>query len=91
MALRLGRYFWKLFLANAAVMALVLTVSVWVIIVQFDRFYQAELSDHLAAQAAALDIIAHDIFDVDHARDLEELANQFSSRELNLVRVTLVL
>jgi len=91
MTLRLGRYFWKLFIANAIVMALVLSVGVWVLIVQFDRFYQTELTDHLAGQAAALEVAVRDRFDADHARELESLAREVSSPKLEGVRVTFVL
>ncbi len=91
MALRLGRYFWKLFLANALVMAVVLAVSVWVIVSQLDQFRQEELSRHLFAQASALEVAVRDRFDLARAADLNALAKQVGSTEHEGVRVTFVL
>ncbi len=91
MAPRLGRYFWKLFLANAVVMAVVLACSVWVVVAQLDRFRQEELSHHLAAQASALEVAVRDRFDPAHAGELNALAQQVGSTELEGVRVTFVL
>ncbi len=91
MDLRLGRYFWKLFLANAVVMVLVLAGCVWVIISQLDRFREEELSRHLLAQASALEVAVRDRFDPMHAAELNALAEQVGSTELEGVRVTFVL
>ncbi len=91
MPLRLGRYFWKLFLANAVVMALVLGGCVCVIVSQLDRFRQEELSNHLSAQASALEVAVRDRFDPQHAAQLNALAQQVGSTELEGVRVTFVL
>lgn len=91
MVLRLGRYFWKLFLANAMVMAVVLVGCVWVIVSQLDQFRQEELSNHLSAQASALEVAVRDRFDAVHADELNALAQQVGSTELEGVRVTFVL
>jgi len=88
--LRLGRFFWKLFVANAVVMALVLLVGMWVITAQFNRFYQAELTDHLTAQAAALEVVVRDHFDPRFAGELEALAKEVTSPRLEGMRVTFV-
>lgn len=91
MRLRLGRYFWKLFLANAAVMAVVLTGCAWMIVSQLDQFRQEELSQHLAAQAAALEVAVRDRFDTAHADELNTVAQQIGSARVEGVRVTFVL
>lgn len=91
MAVRLGRYFWKLFLVNAALMALVLAGCVWVIMSQFDRFHEEELSRHLRGQAVALEVAVRDRFDRAHAEELNALANQVGSTEVDGIRVTFVL
>lgn len=91
MAPRPGRYFWKLFLANAVVMALVLAGCVWVIVSQLDRLRQEELTDHLLAQASALNVAVRDRFAPAHAGALNALAQQVGSKGLDGVRVTFVL
>lgn len=91
MALPLGRYFWKLFIANAVLMALVLTVSVRVIMSQFDTFYQHELSSHLAAHAAALRVAVRDKFDAAHIDELARVARDVVAPELEGLRVSFVL
>ncbi|MFQ5590900.1 MAG: ATP-binding protein [Phycisphaerae bacterium] len=88
---KLGRYFWKLFLINAIIMALILAACVCVILGQFDRFYEKELSRHLAARAAALEIAARHRFDEAHAAELASLADAVGSTEMEGVRVTFVL
>ncbi len=91
MPLRLGRYFWKLFLANAVVMGIVLAGCVWIIVSELDQFRQEELSNHLSAQASALEVAVRDRFDPAHAEELNALAQQVGSTELEGVRVTFVL
>ena len=91
MVLRLGRYFWKLFLVNAALMALVIAGCIWVIVSQLDALRQEELSRHLLAQASALEVAVRDRFDPAHSAELNALAQQVGSTELEGVRVTFVL
>ncbi|MFQ5461486.1 MAG: ATP-binding protein [Phycisphaerae bacterium] len=91
MPLRLGRYFWKLFLANAVVMAVVLAGSIWVIVSQLDRFREKELSSHLLSQASTLEVAVRDRFDSAHAEELKALAEQVGTMELEGIRVTFVL
>jgi len=91
MAFPLGRYFWKLFLANAVLMAMVLTVSIRVIMSQFDAFHQRELATHLAAHAAALRVAVRERFDADHAEELTRIAKEVVAPDLKGLRVTFVL
>jgi len=91
MALRIGRYFWKLFIANAVVMAVVLGGCVWGIVWQLDQLRQEELSNHLTAQASALEVAVRNRFDAAHGEELNALAQQVGSTELDGVRVTFVL
>ncbi len=91
MTLPLGRYFWKLFLANAMAMALVLAGFTWVIVSQLDRFRQEEVSRHLLAQASVLEVTVRDRFDLAHADELNVVAQQVGSTELGGVRITFVL
>jgi len=90
MIARLGRYFWKLFLVNAALMAVVLAGCVWVIMWQFDRFHEIELSRYLFAQATTLEIAVQDRFDHEHVNELNALAEKIGTRELDDIRVTFV-
>jgi two-component system phosphate regulon sensor histidine kinase PhoR len=91
MAFRPGRYFWKLFIVNAAVMALILIGSVWVIVSQLDWLREEELSEHLVAQAAALEVAVRDRFDPAHAHELNSIAREVGSADGEGVRVTFVL
>ena len=87
----MGRFFWKLFLINAALMALVLVVCVWLVIGQFDRFHDEELTEHLRALAAVIEASVGDRFDAAHADELNALAREIGSVEQGGTRVTFVL
>ncbi|MFQ5414828.1 MAG: ATP-binding protein [Phycisphaerae bacterium] len=91
MTLQLGRYFWKLFLVNAALMAGVLAGCVWVIMLQFDRIQEEELSRHLLAEAGAIEVAVRNRFERSHADELNALANHVGSAGLDGVRITFVL
>jgi len=91
MTLRPGRYFWKLFVANAVVMGLVLVASVWFIIAQLDRLRQEENSSHLFAQASALEVAVRDRFDRENAAQLNSIARRVGSTERQGVRITFIL
>ena len=48
------RFFWKLFLGNAALLVLALLISVSLIVREFDRFHHENVTRLLQAHAAAL-------------------------------------
>ena len=85
-----GRYFWKLFLGNAALMALALGACVWVTLGQFSRFQDEDLTAHLKSVAAALDPTVRDRLDAAHAVELHALAKAVGTSEAQGVRITIV-
>ncbi len=89
--IRRGQFFWKLFLVNAAVMGLVLTACVWIILAEFDRFHQQQVSRQLRAHASALLVTVRDRFEVAYAAELDGMAKRFGTRDVDDMRVTLVL
>ncbi len=88
--MRPGPFFWKLFLANAALVGLVLGVAVWFIVAEFDRFHESELTAHLRTLATSLEPGVRDRFDVPHRNELDALVKEIGAREAAAVRITLV-
>jgi len=91
MLLRPGRYFWKLFIINGAVVAVILAPCLWVVMEQFRRFREEAISRHLLAQATVLKVAVGGRFARDYARELNELARQVGSAGHEDARVTFIL
>ncbi len=90
MKLKLGRYFWKIFLVNASLIAVVLSGCIWIIVGQLDRYHAAGQSQNLLAQATTLKIAVQDIFHQDHAHTLHTLARKVGAGQAESLRVTFV-
>jgi len=74
-----GRFFWKLFLGNATLMALVLASAVWAILHQFERFREDDLVEQLVVQAAALVPAVHEHLSAARGEELDELVKHIST------------
>lgn len=85
-----GRFFWKLFLGNAALMVVLLGTCVWFMLVEFERFHGEILRSHLQVQAAVLEAVVRDRFDTSHQDELARLARQFSEFAPEHLRITFI-
>lgn len=85
-----GRFFWKLFLGNAALMVLLLVGSVWLILAEFDRLHLEDLTASLLRQASAMKPLLADRFDDAHRSELDEIVKSAGSDGDIGPRVTLV-
>ena len=72
--MRPGRFFWKLFLGNALLMAIVLIVSIWMIADELDSAYVQDLTRQLTAQAELIRNEVKDRFDAGHTEELNKIA-----------------
>ncbi|MEP0842680.1 MAG: HAMP domain-containing protein, partial [Phycisphaerae bacterium] len=85
-----GRLFWKLFLGNVALLALVLSTCLWLIGREVSRLQDRELSLRLLNQAHAYRELVQDRFDAAHGRELDALVKRIS-RDLTVpTRITLI-
>lgn len=85
-----GRFFWKVFLINAAVMATVLGLCTLVILHEFDRFQAHELFERLAAQARTLAAAIDARLDSAHADELQKLVRSIGVYPEGGVRITIM-
>lgn len=85
-----NKLFWKLFLGNAVLMAIMLGICAWLITDQVDRFYRDELSMSLHSQAESLRQLLTDKFDPSHAAYLQRAAHQIGRDDPAGVRITLI-
>ncbi len=83
-----GKFFWKLFLSNAVLLAVVVSASVWIIHGRYQAIYAAEVTDNLRAIAEALREIAGDRAFTENAVDLDRLAKGVGSAGSRGIRVT---
>lgn len=88
--MRPGRFFWKLFLGNAFLVAFGLTISVWLIVGDVESGYRNDLTKHLLAEALTLRRQVRDDLARDDRAQLQLLADDVSSVEGLDVRVTVV-
>jgi len=66
-----GKFFWKLFVGNAALLVLVVATCFWLLLDEFDRFYAEELTRHLTAQGQSL------------IREIEPRLDRLTEKELD--------
>ena len=85
-----GKFFWKLFLSNAALLAVVVGASVWIIHARYQAIYAAELTDNLRAVAEALRQVAGDRSLAEDAGNLDRLAKGVGSAGSRGIRITFV-
>jgi two-component system, OmpR family, phosphate regulon sensor histidine kinase PhoR len=86
-----GRLFWKLFLGNVLLLAVMLGTCVWLIAREVERFQDQELTRSLQVQATALREVVADRFDETHAAELDGLVKRIGQGEHQYLRVTLIL
>lgn len=87
--MRLGRFFWKLFLGNAALLALVMVAGLWLAVREIDRYRSQELTPYLRAQAAILAPLLETDLKAGGPQ-LDAVAKQLSSPGPSDVRVTVI-
>jgi len=85
-----GRFFWKVFLVNALVLATVLAVSVIVILHESERFQQAELTERLTAQANTLRVSVESRWSREHLDELRRIVQAAGTQPDRGVRITLI-
>ncbi|MBN1511184.1 MAG: HAMP domain-containing protein [Phycisphaerae bacterium] len=85
-----GKFFWKLFLSNAALLAVVVGASVWIIHGRYQAIYTAELTDNLRAIAEALRQGMADRSLAEDTDRLDRLAKGVGFAGSRGIRVTLV-
>ncbi len=88
--LRPGRFFWKLFLGNALLMAVVLGTAVWMIVGTVERAYRTDLTWRLRSQAAMVRQMVRGKLDTAHAAELQRLAAAFGDVKEADLRLTLI-
>lgn len=86
----LSRFFWKLFLGNALLFALIFASSVWLIVHEVDLSYRQDLSRRLRAQAVTIREALKDNFDADHSYRMQSLAAELGAIQSADIRLTIV-
>ncbi len=85
-----GRFFWKLFLGNALLMALLLGTSVWLIVAEVENAYRRNLTQRLLAQAVTIRHEVRNLFDARHRDELQRVAVELGAIKEADIRVTIV-
>lgn len=85
-----GRFFWKLFLGNALLMATVLGASTWLIVWEVEKASREQLTQRLLAQAVTIRHEVARFFDRDYLVDLQATAQELGREALADIRVTMV-
>ena len=88
--MKLGRFFWKVFLGNAALLALVMVAGVWVAIRELDRFHSEELTPYLRGQAAMMRMSWERALRESGGEPLDVLAKELAAPNADDVRVTVI-
>ncbi len=84
------RYFWKLFGGNAILLGLVLGVSLFLILKEFDAFHRRELTTHLKTLAASLEPTVTRKLDGNHANEIQQLVSEIGTTESQGIRITVI-
>lgn len=87
--MKLGRFFWNLFLGNAALLGLVMLAGLWLAVREIDRFHSRELTPYLRGQALILAPLLESDLKAGGPQ-LDALAKQLSSPASGDVRVTVI-
>lgn len=85
-----GRFFWRLFLGNAAVLVVVMSACLWAIMAQLDRYRADELTSFLRSQATALRGVLESQWEVAEAARLDHIVKDLSRGDAEKFRVTLI-
>jgi len=83
-----GRLFWKLFLGNAALMAVVLTTCVWLLLGEFSRFHSDELAPYLKGLASTAGPLVESRLRASNGSELQALAKELGASVSGGVRFT---
>lgn len=85
-----GRFFWKLFLGNAALLALTLGISIWLIVAEFDRFQADQLTPYLHNHAETIAALVEHRLTPARQAELQALVGRIASSHPEAVRITLI-
>jgi two-component system, OmpR family, phosphate regulon sensor histidine kinase PhoR len=88
--MRPGRFFWKLFLGNSALLALTLSITIWLIVVEFDRFQADQLTPYLHNHADTIAALVEHRLTANRTLELQQLVRRIASGHPEAVRTTLV-
>ncbi|MCO6436800.1 MAG: HAMP domain-containing protein [Phycisphaerae bacterium] len=88
--MRTGRFFWKLFLGNALLLAGVVGACLWLFLSQLDRIHEATLTDYLQSQAQALALTMRDHFGPPYRDELDAFAKALRGEGGGAFRVTFI-
>jgi len=88
--MKLSRFFWKLFLGNAALLALALTTCVFLILSEFDGVYEQDVRDYLRSSASMLRAQWGDRLESAAPHELQEAVRRLSEEGFEHYRITLV-
>ncbi len=85
-----GRFFWKLFVGNAALLTLAMGISLWLVAVEFDRFQADQLTPFLRDHAATLAALVDHRMDSSKKTELQQLVGRIGSSQPDGIRITIV-
>ncbi|RJP33965.1 MAG: HAMP domain-containing protein [Phycisphaerales bacterium] len=85
-----GRFFWKLFIGTAALVAIVVSASISLILKEFGRIHQGEVFENLLTQARLINRIVTREASADAGVDYQTLAQELGGGGERGVRVTLI-
>ncbi len=85
-----SKFFWKLFLGNALLLLLVVATCVWLTFGAFVEFHAEELTVQLKTHAEIFRRQVADIFDREHAAELQRLAMSVADETSHTIRLTLI-
>lgn len=88
--MRLGRFFWKLFLGNAALLCLMLGISIWLIVAEFDRFQADQLTPYLHNHAETIVTLVEDQLAADNRFQIESLVTRVAASHPEAMRITVL-
>lgn len=88
--MRLGQFFWKVFLGNAAILVLTLSICIWLIVAEFDRFQAEYLTPYLHNYAQAVLVLVEDQIEGVASENLQNIINRVDASHPDAVRVTVV-
>jgi len=88
--MRPGRFFWKLFLGNAALLGLTLGLSIWLIVAEFDRFQADQVTPYLHDHAETLAALFEARLASDTQFRIESTVTRIASSHPEAIRVTII-
>ncbi len=86
--MRFGRFFWKLFLGNAALLVLVLVTCVYFILAEFQQLHEDELATYLRTRAQSIRPETRGKFDPVFQAELSDIARTKGTTPTEGIRIT---